>query len=53
MKDKGIKVLSFFINETKKDIVRPAFKAMYGDNAANVEVNNLLKLAKELNGMFI
>ena len=53
MKDRGINVLSFFINTKKRDYVAEPFKQMYGDNAANIEVNNLLKLAKELNGMFI
>jgi hypothetical protein len=53
MKERGIKVLSFFINESKDSEVNSSFKSMYGDSAANIEVNNLLRLAKELNGMFI
>ena len=53
MKERGIKVLSFFINESKDSEVNASFKTMYGDSAANIEVNNLIRLAKELNGMFI
>ena len=53
MKERGIKVLSFFINESKDSEVNSSFKTMYGDSAANIEVNNLIRLAKELNGMFI
>ena len=53
MKERGIKVLSFFISNTKRETVNPAFKTMYGNNAANVDVNNILTLAKELNQIFI
>ena len=51
-KDKGIKVLSYFITGSDKE-TSSNFKTMYGPDAANVNVNNLSQLAKTLNNMFI
>ena len=53
MRKKGIKVLSYFINDRNADQISRAFKAMYGQSAANVDVTNLLPLAKTLNKLFL
>ncbi len=53
MRKKGIKVLSYFISGQTKDQVSDMFKRMYGVDAANVNVTNLLPLAKTLNKLFL
>ena len=52
-KDKGIKVLSYFITGSDDSETSDSFKKMYGPDATNVNVNNLSQLAKTLNKMFI
>ena len=52
-KDKGIKVLSYFITSSEDKETSTSFKNMYGPDATNVNVNNLNQLAKTLNNMFI
>ncbi len=52
-RDKGIKVLSYFITGSDESTTSSNFKTMYGPDASNVNVNNLNQLAKTLNNMFI
>jgi len=52
-RDKGIKVLSYFITGSADTETSKSFKTMYGPDASNVNVNNLAQLAKTLNNMFI
>ena len=52
-RDKGIKVLSYFITGSEDKETSTSFKNMYGPDATNVNVNNLNQLAKTLNNMFI
>jgi len=52
-RDKGIKVLSYFITGSSDAETSSNFKTMYGQDATNVNVNNLAQLAKTLNNMFI
>lgn len=50
----GIEVLSFFISSsTVNDSVIAIFKGIYGNDAVVVSPNDLPKLARELNKMFI
>ncbi len=53
MRKKGIKILSYFIASYSKDEVSSDFRRMYGEAAANVDVTNLLPLAKTLNKLFL
>jgi len=54
MKDRGIKILSYFISdsgyENKRDM--EAFKYMYGSEAESIKVENLNALSKSLNKLF-
>ena len=52
-KDKGIKILSYFITGSSDTETSSQFKTMYGPDATNINVNNLKQLAKTLNNMFI
>ena len=51
MRDKGIVVMSYFIDGSKYDLNN--FQRMYGKTAQNIKVNELMPLAKSLNKMFI
>ena len=48
----GVKVLSYFLHGGHADGVSERFKIMYGKTAKNVDVTNLLQLAKTLNKLF-
>ena len=52
-REKGIKVLSYFITGSFDKETSTSFKTMYGPDAQNVNVNNLAQLTKTLNNMFI
>ena len=52
-REKGIKVLSYFITGSDDNETSNNFKTMYGPDATNVNVKNLSQLAKTLNKMFI
>ena len=52
-KEKGIKVLSYFITGSTTPEPSEAFRTMYGSDASNINTNNLTQLAKTLNNMFI
>jgi len=51
MKEKGIKVLSYFISGSQKELSKN-FIQMYGNDSKNVSVDELIPLAKTLNKMF-
>lgn len=51
MTNKGIKVLSFFIDGCDHGLRN--FQTMYGKGASNISVNELMPLARSLNKMFI
>jgi nitric oxide reductase activation protein len=53
LRDRGIKILSFFITEHETESLSYGFKEMYGADARNINVTNLLPLAKEINSMFV
>ena len=50
MRDRGIKILSYFIDGRDNN---EQFKKMYGKDASSVNVSQLLPLAKTLNQMFL
>lgn len=51
MRDKGIKILSYFIKDSS-DGTFDDFKRMYGKDAKDIDVNEIVPLAKTLNAMF-
>ena len=51
MENRGIQILSFFIDGDKYDMGN--FQKMYGKSAKGIKVDQLLPLAKELNKMFV
>ena len=51
MANKGIKVLSYFIDGGKESLTN--FQRMYGKGASNIAVDELMPLARSLNKMFI
>lgn len=51
MKEKGIKVLSYFISSSEQEL-SDNFIKMYGNDSKNVSVDELIPLAKTLNKMF-
>ena len=51
MTDKGIKVLSYFINDYEGSNL-DFFKKMYGPSAERISVDSLIPLSKSLNKMF-
>ena len=52
IRNKGIKVLSYFISSGKYSSI-DNFKMMYGKDAEDVDVNQLIQLAKTLNKLFL
>jgi len=51
MREKGIKILSYFIKDDS-DCTFGDFKRMYGRDAKDIDVNEIVPLAKTLNSMF-
>ena len=52
IRNKGIKVLSYFISSGQYSSI-DNFKMMYGKDAEDVDVNQLIQLAKTLNKLFL
>lgn len=54
MRDKGINIMSFYINDSSYNNNEPsaAFKLMYGKDARAINVNELIPLAKSINSLF-
>lgn len=53
MRSKGIKILSYYITDSARDTISDAFKTMYGKDAALVDINGLVPLAKSINALFL
>jgi len=55
MRKKGIKILSYFIKTRSKYInfIKGDFEEMYGKDAADVDSENLIEIAKTLNKLFL
>ena len=53
MRDKGVKVMSYFIDGNKESGSWIRFKGMYGNDSQAIDTTNLTQLAKTLNDMFL
>ena len=53
MKNRGIKILSYFVAEYTYDRDRDSFKSMYGNDASFIKPTNMMEVAKTMNAMFL
>ena len=53
MKNRGIKVLSYFVADYEYDRDRDSFKNMYGSDASFIKPTNMMEVAKTMNSMFL
>jgi len=53
MKNRGIKILSYFVAEYTYDRDRDSFKSMYGGDASFIKPTNMMEVAKTMNSMFL
>ena len=53
MKNRGIKILSYFVAEYAYDRDRDSFKSMYGGDASFIKPTNMMEVAKTMNAMFL
>ena len=56
MRNKGIKVLSYFIGDeygTRKSSTMSSFKTMYGRDSQFVNVTSVMEVAKTMNNKFL
>ena len=53
MKNRGIKILSYFVAEYEYDRDRDSFKKMYGNDASFIKPTNMMEVAKTMNSMFL
>ena len=53
MKNRGIKILSYFVADYAYDRERDSFKNMYGNDASFIKPTNMMEVAKTMNAMFL
>ena len=53
MRDKGVNVLSYFIDGNKASGSWIRFMEMYGKDSEAIDTTNITQLAKTLNNMFL
>ena len=53
MKNRGIKILSYFVSEYVYDREQESFKNMYGSDASFIKPTNMMEVAKTMNSMFL
>ena len=53
MKNRGIKILSYFVADYEYDRDRDSFKKMYGKDASFIKPTNMMEVAKTMNSMFL
>ena len=53
MKNRGIKILSYFVADYEYDRDRDSFKNMYGNDASFIKPTNMMEVAKTMNSMFL
>ena len=53
MKNRGIKILSYFVSEYGYDRDQQSFKNMYGKDASFIKPTNMMEVAKTMNSMFL
>jgi len=53
MKNKGLKVMSYFISEGNYNYGIDSFKTMYGKDASFINTTNMMDVAKTMNKKFL
>ena len=53
LKNRGVKILSYFISEYSYNSEKDIFKKMYGNDASFINPNNMMEVAKTMNKMFL
>ena len=53
MKNRGIKILSYFVADFAYNSEKDSFKKMYGDDASFIKPTNMMEVAKTMNSMFL
>ena len=53
MKNRGIKILSYFVADYEYERDRDSFKKMYGKDASFIKPTNMMEIAKTMNSMFL
>ena len=53
IKKKGVKILSYFIQDSPHGKAEENFKRMYGKNASFIDVKNINEIIKTLNGLLL
>ena len=53
MKNRGIKILSYFVADYAYDREQQSFKNMYGNDASFIKPTNMMEVAKTMNAMFL
>ena len=53
IRNRGIKILSYFVADYEYDRDRQSFKNMYGKDAAFINPKNMMEVAKTMNTMFL
>ena len=53
MKNRGIKILSYFVADFAYNSEKESFKKMYGDDASFIKPTNMMEVAKTMNSMFL
>ena len=53
MKNRGIKILSYFVSDYSYDREQQSFKNMYGKDASFIKPTNMMEVAKTMNSMFL
>lgn len=53
IENKGIKILSYFVDEYTVSEVSPLFKLMYGRGAVAIDVTNVSQITKTMNELFL
>lgn len=53
MRNRGLKVISYFISEYESESEHSAFKTMYGKDAQFINATNMMEVARSMNKKFI
>ena len=53
IRNRGIKILSYFVSDYSYDRDRDSFKKMYGNDASFINPKNMMEVARTMNTMFL
>ena len=53
MRNRGVKVLSYFISDWCNESTKRTFEMMYGEDASFINPSNMMEVAKTMNKMFL